>query len=101
MKSIAAIACVAAATLAGCAEMGPNTMMDDARCQLGPTTFTSITGVKKEGPVNKLDQSYAYMQFASSNFRYRSLAVNGPVNNLSEDVLRGCRLQEMDKNDAT
>jgi hypothetical protein len=100
MKSIAAMACLAAVTMAGCATTETNTAMDDARCQLGPTTFTSITGVKKEGPVNKLDQSYAYMQFASSNFRYRSLATNGPVNNLSEDVLRGCRLQEMDRNDA-
>jgi hypothetical protein len=92
---IAAITCVAAVTLAGCASVETNTAMDNAQCKLGPTTFTSITGVKKEGPVSKLDQTYAYNQFASSNFRYRSLARNGPVNNLSEDTIRGCDLVEM------
>jgi hypothetical protein len=97
MKRIAAIACVAAAALAGCASMEPNTAVDNATCQLGPTTFTSITGVRKEGPVNRLDQSYALMQLSASNWRYRSLAVNGPVNNLTEDVLRECRLSQMDK----
>jgi hypothetical protein len=97
MKIISALTCVAAMGLAGCATTEPNTAMDDSRCQLGPTTLTSVTGVKKEGPVNRLDRAYAYMQLSSSNFRNRSLMVNGPVNNLTEDVLRGCRLKEMDE----
>ena len=97
MKTFAAFTCVAAVSVAGCATTETNTALDDAKCQLGPTTFTSITGVRKEGPVNRLDQSYALMQLSASDWRYRSLAVNGPVNNLTEDVLRECRLSQMDK----
>jgi hypothetical protein len=40
--------------------------------------------------VSPLDQRYAEMQLASSDYRMRQLAERGMVNNNIEDALRSC-----------
>lgn len=86
MKSFAAIATLA--VLAGCATT-ENTQVAALDCKVVPMTIHSATGVRKPNP-DSLDQRYAEMQLASSDYRYRQLRERGMVNNTVEDALRDC-----------
>ena len=87
MKTLSILAVLLAA--AGCASDGTATLAQ-AECKLAPITTTSVTGGSLKKPVNSLDQRYAEMQFASSQYRYANLARNGPGNNTAEEALRDC-----------
>jgi len=87
MKSLFAIA--ALALLAGCATTTENTQVASLDCKVAPMTTASATGVRRASP-DSLDQRYAEMQLASSDFRYRQLRERGMVNNTVEDALRDC-----------
>jgi hypothetical protein len=97
MNANAAFACIAAATLAGCATGGPDTATYDGPCKLGPITYSSTTGLGNTKPVNRLDQAYAQMQLGSSDFRFRQLIAHGPVNNPTEEVVQGCQLPDLNE----
>ena len=81
------IAVAAAALLAGCASPG-NLQVAQAECKVLPVTTTSVAGRKPN--VSALDQRYAEMQLATSQYRMHQLRVNGPDMNNIEDALRDC-----------
>lgn len=87
MKALIAISALAA--LAGCATTGDNTYLAQAECKVTPITTTSVTGVRRTQPDN-LDQRFAEMQLATSDYRYRNLRQNGYNMNNVEDALRDC-----------
>jgi hypothetical protein len=78
--------CVLAVLAAGCATQGEQVAQAD--CKIAPITTASATGRAK--PVSPLEQRYAQMQLASSDFRMRQLAERGLMNNNVEDALREC-----------
>ena len=82
------IAVVAAALLAGCASPG-NVQVAQAECKVLPVTTASVAGGRKPN-VSALDQRYAEMQLATSQYRMNQLRVLGPDMNTIEDALRDC-----------
>ena len=88
MKTLAILAATLLAAV-GCASDGTSTVAQ-AECKLAPITTTSMTYGGRERPVNHLDQRYAEMQFASSQYRHSNLARNGLANNTAEEALRDC-----------
>ena len=84
---------ILAATLfvaAGCATDGTATLAEP-ECKIAPITTTSMTYGGRAKPVDSLDQRYAQMQFASTQYRYANLARHGPIDNTAEEALRNCR----------
>jgi hypothetical protein len=71
----------------GCATAG-NTQVAQADCKVAPITIASATGHAK--PVSPLEQRYAEMQLATSDYRRQQYARHGMVNNNVEDALRDC-----------
>jgi hypothetical protein len=88
MKTPTILSALAALALAGCATEG--TQVAQSECKVAPITTTSMTYGGNKKPVSSLDQRYAEMALASSDYRYRNLARNGPVPNNVEDALRDC-----------
>lgn len=87
MKALIALSALAA--LAGCATTGDNTYVAKNECTIAPITTASVTGVRKSQP-DSLDQRWAEMQLATSDYRYRNLRQNGYNMNNVEDALRDC-----------
>lgn len=79
---------VAMLGLAGCAATG-ETQLAQADCKVYPVTTASATGLRKPN-VSPLEQRYAEMQLANSEYRMRQLRERGPVMNNVEDALRDC-----------
>ena len=86
MKRLLLLATLAAA---GCATPGDNVQVAKAECKIAPITTASIAGVKPR-PVDPLDQRWAEMQLASSDYRFQQLQRRGLVNNNIEEALRDC-----------
>ena len=88
MTRILALA-AAAFALGACAHLNdPDVQLARADCKIAPLTLASSTG-NKPRQVDPLEQRYAEMQLASSEYRWRSYGRNGPFNNV-EDALRDC-----------
>ena len=60
-----------------------------ADCKVYPVTTASATGVRKPN-VSPIEQRYAEMQLANSEYRMRNLRENGYDRNNVEDALRDC-----------
>ncbi len=86
MKPLFAISAVALA-LAGCAATG-DTQVAQADCKVYPITTASVAGRKPE--VDSIRQRAAEADLATSGYRFRNLARNGPAGNNLEDILRDC-----------
>ena len=84
-----------AATLlatAGCAALNdPEAQVAAADCKVAPITTASATGVRPRTP-DRLEQRYAEMQLANSDYRFRGL--NQPLGafNTTEQALRDCQV---------
>lgn len=89
MKALFSIS-AACLLLAGCASDG-GARYAAAECKVAPVTTTSSAYTGKSKPVSSLEQRYAEMQLASTQYRRDNLARNGPSPNLVEDALRDCR----------
>jgi hypothetical protein len=88
-NALLALSVLASLGLAGCATDGGNTQYAQADCKVYPMTTMSSTGVRAP-KADSLQQRAAEADLASSGFRFRSLARNGPANNSTEDLIRGC-----------
>lgn len=73
---------------AGCATQG-DTRIAAADCRVYPVTTASAAGVRAP-KVDRLEQRYAEMQLATSDYRFRNLRQNGYNMNNVEDSLRDC-----------
>ena len=80
---------------AACAQMQPDeTAVARADCRIAPITTASAAGARPRR-VDPLDQRWAEMQLASSDYRMRRLQQPlGAVNNNIEDALRDCATAE-------
>jgi hypothetical protein len=83
--------CFSAACLlaAGCAS-DPGAQYARAECKVAPITTSGSVHAGKSRPVNSLEQRYAEMQLASTQYRRDNLARNGPYPNNVEEALRDC-----------
>ena len=86
MKLPLAITLVLVAT--GCATQG-ETQVAQADCKVYPVTTTNIAGTRKPN-VSPIEQRYAEMQLASTDYRYRNLRERGYDANNVEEALRDC-----------
>lgn len=73
---------------AGCATRG-DTRLAAADCKVYPVTTASAAGVRAP-KVDRLEQRFAEMQLATSDYRFRNLRQNGYNMNNVEDSLRDC-----------
>ena len=90
MRSILILS--AAALLAGACATTTDTQVAQADCKVQrPTTATYAATGRSTRPADPLDQRYAQMQLAASDFRLRELANRGmgPTNTV-EEALRDC-----------
>ena len=78
-----------ALSAAGCAHLAPETPVAAADCKVAPVTTASATGARQR-PVDRLDQRYAEMQLATSDYRMRRLQQPLGAMNTVEDALRDC-----------
>ena len=86
MRTILAL-CATAAVAAGCAASPDQVAAVD--CRVHPITTASAAGVRKP-QTDSLEQRYAEMQLATSDYRFRNLRQNGYNMNNVEDSLREC-----------
>ena len=86
MKPILLLAAACAA--AGCATTADNTQLAQADCKVVPFTTASIAGGKPRR-VDPLDQRWAEMQLASSDYRFNQLHRRG-ADSPAEQALRDC-----------
>ena len=84
MKTPLALAALLLA--AGCATQ--DVQVAQADCKVMPATTTSVAGRKPN--VSPLEQRYAEMQLATSEYRMRQLRERGMAMNNVEDALRDC-----------
>jgi hypothetical protein len=82
------LAASAVLALAGCAT-DAETRLAQADCKVYPATTASATGARKPN-VSPIEQRYAEMQLASSEYRMRNLREHGYDGNSVEDALRDC-----------
>lgn len=87
MKRILLLAAIA--ITAGCATTNDNMQLAQADCKVAPVTTASIAGGKPRR-VDPLDQRWAEMQLASSDYRFRQLHRYGAFNSNIEEALRDC-----------
>jgi hypothetical protein len=85
MKNLLAVSALAVLA-AGCAT--PGEQVATADCKVAPIITSSYTGKPKA--VSPIEQRYAEMQLAHTDYRMRQLAQHGRVNNNVEDALRDC-----------
>ena len=82
------LACPALVLAAGCAAPG-DTQVAAVDCKVDPVTTASAAGVRAP-KVDPLEQRFAEMQLASSDYRFRNLRQNAYNMNNVEDALRDC-----------
>ncbi len=80
----------ALATAAGCASTPDNMQLAQADCKVAPLAVGTLSGTSRPRRVDPLDQRWAEMQLASTDYRFRSLARNGAYNSTVEEALRDC-----------
>jgi hypothetical protein len=88
MKRLLLLAAVALA--AGCASTPDNPRYADAGCKIVPIQAGRIPGASRPPPADSIEQRWAEMQLASTDYRFRSLARNGAYNSNVEEALRDC-----------
>ena len=88
MKIPTILSALAALAVAGCATQ--NAQVAQAECKIAPITTTSIAYSGKTKPASSLDQRYAEMSLATSDYRFNNLRRNGMSPNNVEDALRDC-----------
>lgn len=88
MKNPALFA-VFALALSGCATSG-DTRVASADCKVYPITTASATGRAPKN-VSPIEQRYAEMQLANSDYRQRQLQERGMIDNTVEQALRDCQ----------
>lgn len=81
------IAIAALLAAGGCASQG-DVQVAQAECKVLPVTTTSVAGRKPN--VSPLEQRYAEMQLATSEYRMRQMRERGMDMNNVEDALRDC-----------
>ena len=82
-----------AAAAAGCAHLQNETPVAAVDCKVAPLTTASATGARPR-QVDPMDQRYAEMQLASSDYRMKRLQQPlGAMSNV-EDALRDCARAE-------
>jgi len=86
MKPLFALSALAL-VLSACATQG-NTQLAQADCKVYPITTASAAGGKPQ--VDSIGQRAAEADLATSGYRFRNLARNGPAGNNIEDILRDC-----------
>lgn len=90
MRTLAILIALGAA---GCAHLDSETPLAAADCRIAPMTTASAAGGRPR-QVDPLDQRYAEMQLASSDYRMRRLQQPlGAMSNV-EDALRDCARAE-------
>ena len=82
------LALAAALVAAGCATQ-QEVQVAQAECKVMPVTTMGVAG-RKPTNVSSLDQRYAQMQLATSDYRMRQLRERGMDMNNVEDALRDC-----------
>ena len=87
MTRIAALAVLALAA-AACASQG-DTRLAQADCKVVPITTASAAG-RAPRNLSPIEQRYAEMQLANSDYRRRQLQERGLVDNNVEQALRDC-----------
>ena len=75
--------------LAGCASSG-DTRLASADCKVMPLTTASATGRAPKN-VSPIEQRWAEMQLANSEYRQRQLQERGMIDNTVEQALRDCQ----------
>ncbi|HUP30520.1 MAG TPA: hypothetical protein VM122_10140 [Usitatibacter sp.] len=88
MKRLFSLAAIAA--LGGCATTPDNMQLADASCKVAPLQVGRLSGTNRPQRVDPLDQRWAEMQLASSDYRFRALARNGAYGSNVEEALRDC-----------
>jgi len=85
----------AAALLAGACATTESTQVAQADCKVQrPTTATYAATGRTVRPADRLDQRFAEMQLAASDFRMRELANRGlSPTNAVEQALRDCEMK--------
>lgn len=83
--AILSLACLAAAACA----TGPDTRVAATDCKVVPITTASAAG-RAPRNLSPIEQRYAEMQLANSEYRQRQLQERGLVQNNVEDALRDC-----------
>ena len=78
-----------ALALAGCAAPG-DTKVAAADCKVYPITTASAAGRAPKN-VSPIEQRWAEMQLAGTDYRQRQLQERGMVGNTLEDALRDCQ----------
>ena len=74
--------------LAGCASSG-DTRVASADCKVYPITTASAAGRAPKN-VSPIEQRWAEMQLANSEYRQRQLQERGMIDNNVEQALRDC-----------
>ena len=77
-----------AVALAGCATSG-ETRVASADCKVYPITTASAAGRAPKN-VSPIEQRWAEMQLANSEYRQRQLQERGMIDNTVEQALRDC-----------
>ena len=75
--------------LAGCASSG-DTRVASADCKVMPLATASATGRAPKN-VSPIEQRWAEMQLANSEYRQRQLQDRGMIDNTVEQALRDCQ----------
>ena len=74
---------------AGCAHLDSDTPVAAADCRIAPVTTASATGVRPR-QADPLEQRYAEMQLANSDYRMKRLQQPLGAMSTTEDALRDC-----------
>ncbi|HYC36524.1 MAG TPA: hypothetical protein VEC19_08900 [Usitatibacter sp.] len=78
-----------AIALSGCAASPENSQLAQAECKVAPLTAASATG-RAHRSLTPIEQRYAEMQLANTEFRRRQLQERGLIDNNIEQALRDC-----------
>ncbi|MEO7744049.1 MAG: hypothetical protein ABIR98_14015 [Usitatibacter sp.] len=75
--------------LAGCASSG-DTKVASADCKVVPMTTASVAGRAPKN-LSPIEQRWAEMQLAGTEYRQRQLQERGMIDNTVEQALRDCQ----------
>ncbi|HET7728989.1 MAG TPA: hypothetical protein VFK48_03045 [Usitatibacter sp.] len=87
MKTLLALSALAIA--AGCATTSQDVQLAQADCRVMPLTTASIAGARPKR-VDPLDQRWAEMKLAGSDYRLNQLQRRGAYDSPVEQALRDC-----------
>jgi hypothetical protein len=88
MKTVLSLA--AATLLVGACATTDNTQVAQADCKIAPVTTRNVAGGDHLGTYNELDQRFAQMKLATSDYRRQLYEKQGMSPNNVEDALKNC-----------